>query len=173
MWHEGASVVEQERAVENSSKTHLTQWFVANETFPEATNYTYQGFPQHFVWVAKHKSWKPRQQGFAIGRIRFVHPTAGEPFYLQLLLTVIKGAQSWDNPKLVNGIQHPTFQAACVAMGLLQDDGEWDQCLAEAGEMQTGSQLRRLFATILLNCHPTVPLTLWNSHRANICDDLA
>ena len=173
IWHEGASVAEQERAIENSRKTHLTQWFVANETFPDAVNHTYQEFPQHFVWVAKDKAWKPRERGFAIGRIRFVHPTAGETFYLRLLLTVTKGAKSWNDLKLVNGVQYPTFQATCLAMGLLQDDGEWDQCLAEAGGMQTGLQLRRLFAMILLNCHPTAPHTLWNTHRANICDDLA
>ena len=173
IWHEGASVAEQERAVEGGHKTHLTQWFTANATFPDAANYTYQEFPQHFVWVAKQKIWKPRERGFAIGRIRFVHPAAGETFYLRLLLTVIKGAKSWNDLKLVDGVQHPTFQAACVAMGLLQDDGEWNQCLAEAGEMQTGSQLRRLFAMILLNCRPTSPHTLWDTHRAKICDDLA
>jgi hypothetical protein len=61
MWCKGASEAEQERAVENSGKTHLTRWFVANETIPEAVNYTYQEFPQHFVWVAKQEGWKPRQ----------------------------------------------------------------------------------------------------------------
>lgn len=172
-WREGASVAEQERAVENSHKTHLTQWFVANETFPDAINYTYQEFPQHFVWVAKQKTWKIRERGSAIGRMRFVHPMAGETFYLRLLLTVKKGAKSWNDLKLVDDIQHPTFQATCLAMGLLQDDGEWDQCLAEAGGMQTGLQLRRLFAMILLNCHPTAPHTLWNTHKVRICDDLA
>ena len=173
IWREGASVVEQERAVENSQQTHLTQWFVANETFHDAANYTYQEFPQHFVWVPKQKTWKPRERGFAIGRIRFVHPSAKETFYLRLLLTIAKGAKSWNDLKLVDGVQHPTYQAACVAKGLLQDDGEWNQCLAEAGEMQTGSQLRRLFAMILLNCYPTAPHALWDTHKAKICDDLA
>ena len=173
IWREGADAAQQERAVENSQKTHLTQWFAANASFPDAVNYTYQEFPQHFVWVAKQKSWKPRERGFAIGRIRFVHPAAGETFYLRLLLTVVTGARSWNDLKLVDGVQHPTFQAACMAKGLLQDDGEWDQCLAEAGEMQTGIQLRRLFAMILLNCRPTEPHVLWNHHKAKICDDLA
>jgi hypothetical protein len=86
---------------------------------------------------------------------------------------VIKGAKSWDNLRLVDDVQYPIFQATCVAMRLLEDDGEWDQCLAEAGEMQTGSQLHRLFAMILFNCCPIAPLTLWNTHKAKICDDLA
>ena len=120
----------------------------------------------------REKRWKQREQGFAIGRIHFVHPTAGETFYLQLLLTVVKGATGWNNLKLVDGIQHPTFQATCVAMELLQDNGEWNQCLAEAGEIQTGLQFCRLFAMILLNCQPTAPLALWDLHKAKICDDL-
>ena len=38
--------------------------------------------------------------------------------------------------------------------------------------MQTGSQLRSLFATLLLHCHPTTPGDLWNQFKDNICDDL-
>ncbi|GFS36770.1 hypothetical protein Acr_00g0047940 [Actinidia rufa] len=39
--------------------------------------------------------------------------------------------------------------SACVAMGLLEDDEEWMQCLQEASIMNTGYQLRRLFSVIL------------------------
>ncbi|KAG2049162.1 hypothetical protein BDR06DRAFT_975487 [Suillus hirtellus] len=38
--------------------------------------------------------------------------------------------------------------------------------------MQTGRQLQQLFATILLFCLPTEPVTLWNNFCAHICDDL-
>jgi hypothetical protein len=55
---------------------------------------------------------------------------------------------------------------------LCEDDGEWNQALEEAGLMHTDSQLRSLFATILLHCHPTEPAVLWNHHKVNICDDL-
>jgi hypothetical protein len=90
-----------------------------------------------------------------------LHPSAGERFYLRLLLTVVKGAQSYEDVRTYDGTVHPTFKAACLARGLLENDGEWHQCLQEAGEMQTGSQLRSLFARILLHCQPATPAVLW------------
>jgi hypothetical protein len=102
----------------------------------------------------------------------FVHPSSGERFYLCTLLTIIEGAKSWEDLRTFEGYLYPTYKAACLARGLLEDDGEWNQALEEAGLMHTGSQLRSLFATILLHCHPTEPAVLWNHHKANICDDL-
>jgi hypothetical protein len=132
-WCEGANAAEQQRAAENSQKTHLTEWFTANETLPDAINYTYQEFLQYFAWVSHQKKWKPRQQGFAIGRICFLHPAAGETFYLRLLLTIKKGAKCWNDLKIVDGAQHPIFQAACVRSQLLSRE-----------------QLRCYFAQLLL-----------------------
>jgi hypothetical protein len=39
--------------------------------------------------------------------------------------------------------------------------------------MHTGSQLRTLFATILIHGTPTAPCDLWNQFKDSICDDLA
>src|SRR5271168_1396472 len=66
----------------------------------------------------------------------------------------------------------PTFHAACLARGLLEDDNEWRQCLQEASHMATGHQLRNLFVTILRDCSPSDPLALWVGFRVHICDDL-
>ena len=45
--------------------------------------------------------------------------------------------------------------------------------MQDASNLQTGSQLRTLFSTILLHCTPAFPLDLWNQFKNNICDDLA
>ena len=79
----------------------------------------------------------------------FVTVKAGERFYLRLLLTVVKGATSFEVLQTYNGVTYPTFRQACLACGLLADDNEWHQCLTEAAMMATGYQLRMLFATIL------------------------
>ena len=50
------------------------------------------------------------------------------------------------------GVVHASFRDACLARGLLEDDGEWRQCLHEASVMQTGTRLRYLFAMLLLFC---------------------
>jgi hypothetical protein len=72
----------------------------------------------------------------------------------------------------VNNIQYNTYKEACFALGLLEDDQEWSQCLQEAGQIQTGYVLRTLFATILFHCNPTSPGVLWDNFKHHICDDL-
>jgi hypothetical protein len=103
----------------------------------------------------------------------FAGPQAGERFYLRTLLTVVRGATSFEHLRTVDGVVHPTFQAACRAHGLLEDDNEWELCLEEATVMQTGHQLRQLFATILKENWPlSDPVALWNRFKENICDDV-
>jgi PIF1-like helicase len=102
----------------------------------------------------------------------FASPSQGEWFYLRLLLTSVAGATSFAHLRTVNGVEYNSYKEACLAYGLLKDDQEWIQCLTEAGDMQTGSALRWLFAIILLQCHPTSPEVLWNQFKHKICDDL-
>lgn len=97
----------------------------------------------------------------AIGRMYAASPAQGERFFLRTLLTVVKGATSFENLRTVNNVTHETFRGACLALGLLQDDNECRLCLEEASIMQTGTTLRSLFVTILLHCEPTSPEALW------------
>jgi hypothetical protein len=90
----------------------------------------------------------------------YAHPSSGEHFYLHTLLTSVKGATLFENLQHVNGVLHPTFHAACLAHGLLEDDNEWRQCLQEAAHMASGYQLCNLFVTILRDCSSSDPLTL-------------
>ena len=156
----------------SSRRTHLTAWFEANRKYEAARTVTYQNFPRDWVYNDK-KEWNPRKRGEpALGRLYFASPAQGERFYLRMLLTVVTGATSFLHLRTVNGIVHDTFKQTCVALGLLQDDQEWIQCLTEASQMQLGSSLRSLFAIILLHCNPTSPGILWQQFRHHICDDL-
>ena len=123
----------------------LTAFFCANADpvmAPIARQVTYQEFPQKFVYEEKTKAWHIRKQGFALGRMYFVPPKSGdELFYLRTLLTVTKGPASFEDLRQFNSITHATFYEACLARGLLKDDGEWRQCLLEVSYMQTGEQL--------------------------------
>ncbi|EIE88044.1 hypothetical protein RO3G_12755 [Rhizopus delemar RA 99-880] len=77
-------------------------------------------------------------------------PTAGERFFLRLLLTVVRGPTSFGNLKTVNSVVYSTFQEACQALHLIEDDQEWLKCFSEAVEFVSGSSLRSLFASALL-----------------------
>ena len=134
---------------------------------------TYQEFPQHFVYNEKDKKWTIQKKGFALGQMYFVPPnTNDERFYLRTLLAVVVGPKSYEDLRTFNNILYLTFREACIARGLLADDGEWRQCLLEVSSMQTGVQLRNLFATLLLFCCPSKPELLWNNFCQHICDDL-
>ena len=156
--------------------TTLTAYFhVNNSVGPDgdlARSLTYQDFPQKFVWTRSEKTWTVRKQGFSIGRMYFVPPTAGERFYLRTLLTIVQGPKSFKDLRTYDSVVYPTFQDACKARGLLEDDGEWHLCLSDASHMQPGKQLRHLFASMLLFCQISSPETLWTEFRDSICDDL-
>ena len=156
--------------------TTLTEFFKTNNLHgkkgDEARKLTYQEFPQKFVWQKTNKTWSLRQRDFALGRMYFVPPMAGERFYLQTLLTVVRGPKSYQDLKCFDGVLYSSFQDACKARGLLQDDGEWRLCLKDAAEMQTGSQLRQLFSSMLLFCEVSSPESLWIEFQDQICDDL-
>ena len=140
-----------EHALEHGEQveTALTAFFNANKDSgplgEEARKHTYQEFPQYFTLKTNghHKKWELRQQHFSIGRMTSVLPSAGERFYLRLLLTVTKGPKSFKDLRRVGNHLEPygNFHDTCVAKGLLEDDCEWDMCLNEAADMRTGPSL--------------------------------
>ena len=100
-------------------------------------------------------------------------PAAGERYYLRLLLTRVPGPMSFEDLRTVDGVQLPDFKASCLARGFLEDDGEWRDCLREAGVFLPGRALRSLFTTILIFNNVTHPRALWDEFRLQLCDDLA
>src|SRR5436309_1527075 len=71
----------------------------------------------------------------------------------------------------VDGVLHPDFRSACVALSLLNSDNEWHHTIEEAAAFETGSQLRWLFICILLNCHPADFFKLCDDHHLHLSDD--
>ncbi len=67
---------------------------------------------------------------------------------------------------------HDTFKDACIAMGLLANDNEWDQALEEASVWASGRQLRDMFAYMLMFCEVTNPRQLWDAHWEFLNDDI-
>ncbi|XP_016195611.1 uncharacterized protein LOC107636628 [Arachis ipaensis] len=117
--------------------TMFIAWMLANRVYPEGKDLTYVEFPRHFVYVVDNREWKPRQRGFSIGRLSFVPPTAGELFYMRLLLNVQRGCTSFKSIRTVNGTTYDTFQEAYFALGLLTDDNEFVEAIKEAALLGT------------------------------------
>ena len=43
-----------------------------------------------------------------------------------MLLTIVKGPESWEELRIFQGVVDLTYNTACLACGLLEDDGEWE-----------------------------------------------
>lgn len=155
----------------SATQSKFLAWMEANGQYEEARNLTYAEFPTKFVWINKTKIWKPREKGFAIGRITYVPPTYVESYYLRVLLNIAKGPRSYDEIKTVNGMIYETFKDACYALGLCDDDKEYIQAIEEASFWGSGKFLRKLFALLLLSNSVASPVELWNSTWVYLVDD--
>jgi hypothetical protein len=150
----------------------LTRFFKYNTEHPSDPPSTYVMFPQTHVYNKKSKEWTVRTRGEAVGRLYFVHPSAGELFYLRMLLSIMKSPKSFSDLKTFNGITHNTFKESCRSRGLLEDDSEWEECLDSASKIYSGHQLRKLFVQILAYCSPTNPYNLWLQFQDPLSYDL-
>jgi hypothetical protein len=91
---------------------------------------------------------------------------------MRILLNIVKGCKSFEDIKKVNGIIHPSYKSACYALGLLDDDSEWDDCIKEASHWASAHQMRQLFCTILLFCEVSDPGKLWESAWELLSEDI-
>jgi PIF1-like helicase/DNA helicase Pif1-like protein len=155
-------------------RTTLTEFFTFNRLHPGRLQCTYVEAVKHLTWDPQRRLWKVRQRATGtIGRVAWASPRQQERFYLRILLHHVIAPTCFRDVRTFNGVTYGTFQAACLARGLLTDDAEWHGVLQEAAEMRTGRQLRQLFVTILTECEPSNPAALWEQHRRSLSDDCA
>ncbi|OBZ80909.1 hypothetical protein A0J61_11043, partial [Choanephora cucurbitarum] len=128
-------------------------------------------FPTYFTWKKNERKWQARKKGFAVGRMYYCTPTAGERFFLRLLLIVVRGPTSFQDLRTVNSVVFDTFREACQALHLIEDDQEWFKCFPEAVVFVSGSSLRSLLISALLFQELNQPAALWNEFCLSICDD--
>ncbi|XP_039138709.1 uncharacterized protein LOC120276027 [Dioscorea cayenensis subsp. rotundata] len=152
--------------------TMFTEWMATNDIDERGRSLLYADFPTKFTWYKKEKKWKYRMNGRSIGRIIYIHPAAGELYYLRLLLNEIKGARSYEDLRTINNVVYATYREACFALGILGDDSEWSDALIQAAHWATGAQLRQLFVTIILFCDVGDKKALFEKHWQVISEDI-
>jgi hypothetical protein len=82
----------------------------------------------------------------------YVHPTAGELYYLHMLLVIVKGAKNYADVRTYENTVYDTSREACEARGLLEGDHEWTLLFDEAIVSASAYQLRQLFVIVVLFC---------------------
>ncbi|XP_028753423.1 uncharacterized protein LOC114713014, partial [Neltuma alba] len=147
-------------------------WMDLNKSGGLAKTMTYIQIPQYYTFDKNQRIWKPRQRGFAVGRLAHASPTQGEIYYLRVLLTKARGPKSYEDIRTVDGIIHPTFKSACYALGLLNDDQEFIDAIKEASIWASRHYLRKFFVSMLLcNCL-SQPLLVWQKSKQLIFEDM-
>ncbi|KAI9072566.1 hypothetical protein K1719_045453 [Acacia pycnantha] len=154
------------------SESMFLAWMKQNKDDDLAKTLYYYEFPQYYVYHRTKRMWKIRKRGFAIGRLMHAAPSSGEFYYLRILLTKVKGPSSYEPIRTVHGVVHPTYRAACIALGLLDDDCEFVVALKEASMWAVGRSLRAMFVSMLLCCCLTRPEVVWNESSQILSQDL-
>ncbi|KAK1382976.1 hypothetical protein POM88_020711 [Heracleum sosnowskyi] len=94
---------------EKFKHSQLESFFILNRSDPNARQYTYDQILQHYVWNETDRIRTIRKKGKQIGRLLYTHHSAGELWYLRLLLSNIRGPTSFEALKTINGVQYRTF----------------------------------------------------------------
>jgi hypothetical protein len=155
-----------------AKSTMLTAWFDANAKYSDARNLTYCEFPKEWTWVASDRYWWKRAPCAKIGRMYYVHPTAGELYYLRILLMIVKGATNYADVRTFDGRVYNTYREACEARGLLESDNEWILLFDEAIVSASANQLRHLFVTVVLHCSVGNVRALFDKYWLYLTDDI-
>ena len=156
-----------------SSTSTLLQWFALNASDSTAQSLLYKEVPEHYTWNTKSKVWNKRQHnGFSLGRMYSVSSRNQELFALKRLLSVVRGAKDWKDLLTVDNHCYETFQQACGARGMLQDDSDVIEAFQDfARHSCSVDNLRREFAIILLNRTCQNALLFFNLFASNLCAD--
>lgn len=157
---------------EENKKSKLEAFSHLNSIDSNARKYTYDEIPKYYVWNSNGCFWSLRKQGLHIGRLTYAHHSSGELWYLRLLLYKVRGPTSFKQVRIVNGIEYATFQDACGAYGLLDDDKEWHEVLRECAQCGFAPQIRELFVRIIVNCRVSDMKSLWTNHWKEMSDDI-
>lgn len=155
------------QALQRARRATLTAFFELNQQDQHAHQYFYHEIPEHNVFKQKTRNWqrRVRRNSPIIGWIYQVQPSHPERFAIRLLLLHRKGVTSYQDLRTIDRQLHDTFMSVARAMGLFQDDQQHRNCLREASIMNMPSQMRQVFATLLVFQTPSDILTLFNDFK--------
>ena len=94
-----------------------------------------------------------------------------ECYFLRLLLHHISGPTSFADLRLSNGVCCTNYRAACLTLGLIEDDNHLHSAITEAANCQSPQLLKRFVCNLLTSCEPADPASLWTQHRESLAED--
>jgi hypothetical protein len=106
-----------------------------------ANTIPYEMFPRYFTWQASTGTWHGRKHLWKtkVGRVRWVHPFAGDIFYMRRLLLLAHGIgrTSFKDMRTVAGRTFDTYRDTAISLGLTDSDAEFHQPVEECARNRT------------------------------------
>eukprot|EP00918_Siedleckia_nematoides_P094860 GHVU01208280.1.p1 GENE.GHVU01208280.1~~GHVU01208280.1.p1 ORF type:complete len:841 (+),score=47.33 GHVU01208280.1:116-2524(+) len=170
-------------ALQQNTTSMLQAWFLYNANMLANSSDVsrshlplYLEMPELCTWDISARKWRPRTVNLAfptIGRLYHAHPSAGELFYLRLILMndVSRGACSFTDLYTVNNILYPSFRQVCEVLGFVESTRYLHAVLSEAATYQMPSQLRDLFCIIMEHHNPPDIDVLFTTFSGSMTDD--
>ena len=121
----------------------------------------YVNISESYTWDQTNKSWKDHvnKRTFQIGWVHNVPHTAGDVFYLRMLLNHehSHGKESFLDMLTLPSWSCETYKQVCEQLGLLQDNGEWIEVLTESALTMSSNKLWNLYVMIIVWSSPANP----------------
>ncbi|XP_045507712.1 uncharacterized protein LOC123703676 [Colias croceus] len=169
------------RAVQNSGSDLVT--YFNRPLGEEFDSLTYLDFYERYIVHSSPPSTKnttiynmtngkfltKRQRGEIVTRLFWVAPNRGEQFYLRLLLAS-HPCRSYRDLYNLGGPNCNTFQEAAKAVGIANDEAEYEIAMQEASCFLTGPRLRNFF--VLLAVNGVAVATLWEKFKNELAEDI-
>ena len=159
--------LEEQVADETEQVSTLLAYFQLNREDEDARQLLYQEIPQHYTF--QKDKWKRRKTvAAATGRLMFVSPAGGERYYLHELLVARRGYEAL---RRVDGVVHPNFHAACVALNLIENDYMWIKTMDDAATFKLALQMRSTFVLLIVHNAVANPLDLYKRYQGEMSYD--
>ncbi|GBM94812.1 hypothetical protein AVEN_69364-1 [Araneus ventricosus] len=136
--------------------TMLTAWFKLNRTDPDANRYFYVDIPKHFVWMNFNWERRARFGDRIVSTLYSVNPKDTERFHLRMLLFHVPGSKCFEELPTYDSVTMDSFKEVCHARNLLEDDGEWRNCLREASNFSDACKVKAIDFFYLWLLQPNV-----------------
>uniref|UniRef100_A0A8R1HHB1 ATP-dependent DNA helicase n=2 Tax=Caenorhabditis japonica TaxID=281687 RepID=A0A8R1HHB1_CAEJA len=159
---------------ENEAIGMINAWFAVNRKEPvklprgELSNtLTLPEMLRFFVFQTKSQKFVLRKKDYSrriIPRIMAPQPRYLELTATRLICQTVYGPKNWEDLRTHAGSVYPTCLEAARARRLMNGEIEWQMLIVEVAATGTPYAMRRLFVSILVNCVPANPRSLWEDN---------
>ncbi|RNA23292.1 hypothetical protein BpHYR1_018101, partial [Brachionus plicatilis] len=151
--------------VNREQRTMLTDFFDLNVRDPNANQFLYKDIITMYKFDTNTKRWSLRTSAASrdrvIGRMAFIHLRRKELYHLKLLLLHVRGPTSYAFLRTVNGLEHSTFEAAAIALQLVENNHQWADMMREVCRVEMPSHIRFVYASLLYHNNLIRPSALY------------